>query len=53
MLNDTWYEIEDNTSVQELDKPNNNNGTTKMTASAVQLKLSTAQLQKMQIAGKL
>ena len=43
MLNDTWYEIEDKTSVQGLDKLNNN-GIAKMTAPAVQLKLSTAQL---------
>ena len=43
MLNDTWYEIEDNTPVPGFDKPNNN-GITKMTAPAVQLKLSTAQL---------
>ena len=43
LLNDTWYEIEDKTSVQGLNKLNNN-GIAKMTAPAVQLKLSTAQL---------
>ena len=51
MLNDTGYGIEDNTSAQELDKPNNDD-TMEMTAPATQLKLSTAQLCKMHIANK-
>ena len=51
MLNDTWYEIDNNTSAQEPNKPNNGD-TMQMIAPATQLKLSTAQLCKMQIADK-